>query len=539
MAQASISGLNSGLDTNDILTKLVALQRRPIDLVQAKRDAENQKLAAFQELKSRLQTFKSVVSTLNTQNRFLSTQGIFSNNSSTDNNQVLSLTTTSQAASGTFSLTVNKIARESKLISAGFSSTTASVEQGTLEITVGNTTTKIAINSANNTLDGVRLAINNSGADVTASFLNDGSSTNPVRLLVSGTKTGKDNSVSLAIKKGFLGGGTQELVSFTETQAAQDASLVVDGVSVTKSTNTITDVINGTTLNLQSAGSGTITLSSDLDAIKEKITSFVDGYNELTLFLNDQQFLNPDSLNTGLLFGNFTVQNLQQTIRNTVSAQVGGVSGTFNFLSQVGIRTQDDGTLKINDTDLTSALNTSVGNVSQLFSSLGTTTDNSVTFVGFTKETVAGTYDLRVSGGVPQLSPTGKNQFTNAVGSGNFFSGAPGTDAEGLNFRIANLGNGSYGTITLSVGVAETINRVLANLVDTSLNGPLSAEIDTATESIKDFDETIASLEERVTVFEASLRQRFTNLEITIGKLNSQKEAFTNSLTGLQNLFKK
>ena len=537
MAESAISGLNSGLDTAALISSLIALQRRPIDLVEAKKEIENQKLASFQELQSRLQTFKSVVTTLNTEARFLSTRGDFSNNSATDTNQVLTLETTSQAASGTFSLTVNQIARESKLISEGFAETTSTVPKGILEITVGDTTTEITIDSTNNTLDGLRLALNNSGADVSASFLNDGSATDPVKLLISGTKTGADNSVSVSLKQTLLGGGTQEVLSFTETQSAQNASLVVDGVAVTKSSNTVTDVLNGAVLNLKSAGSGTITLSTDQEAIKEKINNFVDGYNELTLFLNEQQFLNPDTFTTGVLFGNFTVQNLQQSLRNTVSGQVAGVDGTFTFFSQIGIRTEGDGTISIDDSVLTDALTTDISNVSQLFSSKGTTTNNDVTFVGFTKNTVPGTYDLRVSGGVPQLSPTGQNNYTDAVGSGNFYAGAEGTDAEGLNFRLGNLNDGDYGTISLSVGVAETINRVLDNLVDTSLNGPLSAEIDTITETIKDFDSTILDLEDRLVVFEEDLRFRFTNLEILIGELNTQRDAFTQALAGVQNLF--
>jgi flagellar hook-associated protein 2 len=536
MAESLISGLNSNLDTNDIISKLISLQRRPIDLLEAKADLEAEKLLAFQDLQSRLQTFKSIVTTINSESKFLSTEGTFSNNSASDTNQVITLDTTSQAASGTFSLTVNQLARESKLVSEGFSATSDAIPQGILNITVGTTTTQININSSNNTLDGLRLAINNSGADIQASFLNDGSSTNPVRLLVAGTKSGAENSVSLSVNQALIGAETAEVLSFTATQSAQDASFTLDGIAITKSNNTVTDVITGATLNLQSAGSGTITLSSDLPTIKEKVGAFVDGFNELTLFLDDQQFLDTDTGSTGLLFGNFTVQNLQQTLRNTFSSAVSGVSGTFNSLSQVGIRTQSDGTLSIDDAQLTDALTTDIGSVTNLFASQGTTSDNNVTFIGFTKDTVAGTYDLRVSGGVPQLSVSGQNNYTDAVGSGNFYAGAEGTDAEGLNFRIGNLTDGSYGTITLSLGVGETVDRILQNLVDKSLQGPLTTEIDTFTKTISDVDDQITSLEERLTVFEADLRSRFANLEVIIGKLNSQKGAFESALAGLNNL---
>jgi flagellar hook-associated protein 2 len=539
MAEALISGVNSNLDTTDIVNKLIQLQRRPIDVLEAKADLEAEKLLTFQDLQARLSTFRGLAKTLNSESKFLSTQGKFSNNNASDNNQVVGIETTGLADSGTFSLTVNSLARESKLVSEGFSAISDTVPQGFLEIKVGETTTSININSTNNTLDGLRLAINNSGAGINASFLNDGSATNATRLVITGAQTGAANSVSVVIKQALIGGGTQEVLSFAETQSAQDASFTLNGIAITKSNNTVTDVISGATINLQSAGSGTITLSSDPVAVKEKISTFIDGYNELITFLGEQQFLDPDTLQTGLLFGNFTVQNLQSTLRNTLSSQVQGISGTFNSLSQIGIRTQVDGSLLINDADLTKALSTDIVNVSQLFASKAAITDSNVTFIGFTSATIPNTYDLRVSGGVPQLSIAGQNQYTDAEGSGNFFSGAVGTPAEGLNFRLGNLTDGSYGTIALTFGIGETINQVLTKLTDKSLNGPLTTEIDTFTDTINDIDEQILSLESRLEVFEVDLRQRFATLEVTIGKLNSQKDAFNSALSGLQNLFKK
>ncbi|PIP71797.1 MAG: hypothetical protein COW89_09995 [Nitrospinae bacterium CG22_combo_CG10-13_8_21_14_all_47_10] len=528
MAQTAIFGINSNLDTGSIIDNLVKLQRTPINIVEAKRSLEEAKLLSFQDLRNRLQTFKGAVNTLNTEARFLATKGGFSNNNATDTNSVVSLSTSSQATSGTFSLTVNNLARESKLVSEGFASTSAAITLGTINITVGGTTTGITIDSTNNTVDGLRLAINNSGLNVNATFLNDGNSTNPLRLVLSGANTGVDNSVSI---------GSGSPVSFTETQSAQNANFILDGVSVTKSGNVVSDVIEGAIITLESIGSGAVTLSSDTDAIKEKVQAYVDGYNELMLHLNQELALEAETGETGVLFANFTVQNLQQSLRDTVSSQILGVTGDFSYLSQIGIRTLSNGTLSVNDGDLSDALAADVANVSQLFSSSSHTTSSAVTFVGFTTKTQPGTYNVQVSNGVPQLAASGTTTFIDAVGSGNFFAGAEGTDAEGLNFRISSLSDGSYGSITLAIGVAQITNRILANLTDASLQGPLEAEIDTATESIKDFDETVTQLEERIVLFEENLRERFTNLEISLGRLNSQKAAFDSSIAGIQALF--
>jgi flagellar hook-associated protein 2 len=537
VAQNAIFGINSNLDTGGIIDNLIKLQRQPIDIVEAKRALEDAKLLSFQDLKDRLQNFKSVVNTLNTEARFITTTGVFSNNNSNDNNDVANLTTSSTATSGTFSLVVNNLARETKLISTGFAETSSAIGNGTIAITVGSTVTEITIDDSNSSLDGIRLAINNSGANVQANFINDGSTTNPVKLVISGKQTGTENAVSISASNTLFGFGQSSPISFTETQAAQNASFDLDGIAVSKASNVVTDVISGTTLTLESAGSGIITLSPDEEAIKEKVQNYVDGYNEIILHLRSELALTESTGETGVLFANFTIQNLQQTLRETVSDEVVGIDGSFNFLSQIGVRTQSDGTISIDDGILSTAIASDIGNVTQLFSSSGKTSDSSITFVGFTDNTEPGGYKVRVSGGVVQLATSGTSTFVDAVGNGNFFAGAPGTAAEGLNFRVGNLADGDYGTVTLTVGVAQITNRTLARLTDASLDGPLEAEIDSATNSITDFDETIADLEERLVLFDSNIRNRFTNLEVVLGRLNSQKNAFESSIDGIKSLF--
>ena len=535
MAESAINGLNSNLDTAGIIEKLVALNRRPAEVTLAKREIEIDRLNAFQDLKSRLLTFKNTLTDLNQENEFLSIAGTFANNSSTDFNQVMEISTNNNAIAGKFSATVTQLAREGKLVTDGVSSITEPIPKGTLELLVGGKRTLININSNNNTLDGLRLAINNSGTDVEASFLNDG---DKIRLIVAGTKTGSNNNISASLFNTIIGSGPMEIFKFTESQRAQDAIIVIDGVTVTKSSNTINDAIQGTTINLFNAGSGTLTLQSDVQTIQDKASSFVNGYNDLMQFLNDQLFFDPDTNFSGSLFGNFTAQNLQQTMRNLLSNEVTGLSGTFNYLSQVGIRTDESGLLNIDEQEFLDAINNDTDSVAQLFASKGSVNNSNVVFVGFTDSTQAGVYDIQVVNGVPQLSKTGGNDFTDAEGTGNFYAGADGTDAEGLNFRVASLSDRNLDQITLSLGVAELLNRKIADLTDASRQGPLVSEIDTITNTIEDFDDTLDDQEERLILFEKNLKDRFTNLEIVLGRLNSQKEAFSNALTGIKEAFK-
>ena len=540
MAQNAVFGINSNLDTQDIINKMVSLEARSMDLVEAKKQIEQQKLASFQELKNRLQTFKSVVTTLNTQSRFIVNKSVFSNNSFSDSNKVVDITTTSSASSGTYSLIVNNLATESKLITSGHAGTTAAVASGTVTIVIGSSASAtVTINSTNNTLDGLRLAVNNLGLDVNASFLNDGDTTNPYRRLISGTQTGSSGTVTMShatTRTPFS--ATSSAISFETTQTARDASLLLDGVSITKSSNTVTDVISGAALKLQSAGSGTISLSTDTEAITTKVSDFVDEFNDLSIFLREQLALDSESEETGVLFGNFAVQNLQQILRSSLSSKVTGISGDYTYLSQIGITTQSDGTIILDTDDFSDALVGDIENVSQLFSSNGSVTNSSVAYVGFTSDTEPGYYDIQVSDGVPQLSNSGASTFVNTSGSGNFWAGSSG-DSTGLNFRISSLTDGSYGQISLSIGVAEILNRELKDMVDSSLNGPLVTELDTIKETVDDYNVTLLKQAERLLEFEESLKARFTNLEIVLGRLNAQKDTFNSALAGIQNIFSK
>lgn len=534
MAQNAVFGINSNLDTQDIINKMVSLEARSMDLVEAKKQIEQQKLASFQELKNRLQTFKGVVTTLNTENRFIVNKSVFSNNSASDSNKVVGITTTSSATSGTYSLVVNNLATETKIISEGFGSTTTALEYGSVKVTVGSASATITVDSTNDSLDGLRLAINNLGLDVKAAFLNDGSATDPVRLLISGNRTGSSGTVTMNYSRSSVYPGNE--ISFTTTQTAKDARFSIDGVSIKKSSNTVTDVINGAALQLQSSGSGTISLSTDTEAITTKVSDFVDEYNEISMFLNEQLAINTETEETGVLFGNFAVQNLQQILRGSISNKVTGISGNFSYLSQIGITTQSDGTLILDTDKLSDALVGDVKNVSQLFSSNGTTTDSSVTFVGFTRDTQPGSYDIRRYLQQTQISNSGASTFVNATGSGNFWAGSSG-DSKGLNFRLSNVNNGTYGKVTLSIGVAEILNRQLENMVDASLNGPLVTELDTIKETVDDFNVTLLEQAERLLEYEENLKARFTNLEIVLGRLNAQKDTFSNALSGIKNIF--
>ncbi len=542
MPITSIFGISSGFDTASLVEKLIALEARPIDLKLAQVKAKETKLEAFQSLRTKLQTFQSVLNGMGTVDRFNVTSANFSVPAGTGN--VLSVATTTSASIGTHDITVNALAQETTLLSdTGYTSVNDVVPSGLggagatdfVEVTVGGAITQIAI-SATATVQDVVDAINNSGADVTASAIDDGSAVNPIKIAIQGNQTGTANTVTARTFR-VVGGAEIDEVTFTAVQAATDASLTVDGITFARSSNTISDIIPGVTLNLESLGSGTLTTSTDNTAIAANIQDFVNAFNELVTFIDEQTAFNPETFQTGTLFGNTAVQSLETTLRRIISGPVAGVSGTFGFLSQIGITTQGDGQLFLDDVKLDAALTTDLDSVVSLFTSSGTASDANVTFVGFTNNTVAGTYDVRVMGGVPQLSPSGAGTFVDAVDNGVFFTGAAGTDAEGLSFSLASLVDASYGTITLSLGVIPQLNQHLSILLDASQQGPLTSELDSLTASIDDLNDTLLRMDDRLALFEKKIQQEFINLEIILAKLDAQRTAFQQALRNLSSFF--
>lgn len=529
---STLFGISTGFDSGELIDKLVALKRRPIDFKIDQKNLESGKRNLLKNLSSLLEGFQTSSLALNTRDEFFVNQGVFTRTAGTGD--VVGLATTSSASPGTFLLDVTQLAQAGKVVAdSGFAALTTSIAQGTLEVTIGGVTTMITIDATNDTLDGVRQAINNAGIAVEATILNDGSAVNPLRLVISGTDTGAANTVAVQLVDG-LG---VPLETFSTTQTAQNALLTLDGIAITKSSNTIDDIIAGVTLTLESTGAGTIKISTDTTEITEKIESFVGDFNALIEFIDDNTSFDTESLETGLLFGNSAVRNIENRLRSILTGEVAGATGSFSFLSQIGITTDDDGLLTIDSTKLSDALTTDAEGVSQLFISNGTTTDSDVSFIGFSSNTVAGSYDVQVSAlGVPQLSPAGLGTFVDAVAIGSFFTGAVGTPAEGLIFSINTLVPGAYGTIDLSLGVAEQLNRELDLLVDTTVSGPLTAELNATTNTIDDLEVTIVGLELRLELFEDNLRKKFVNLEIILGRLDTQRSAMQAALAGLKSI---
>ncbi|MCW8955984.1 MAG: flagellar filament capping protein FliD [Gammaproteobacteria bacterium] len=185
-----------------------------------------------------------------------------------------------------------------------------------------------------------------------------------------------------------------------QTQASQDSEISINGLAITRDTNTVTGAIKGVTLNLLSTDIGNPTkldISKSTDSASEAIHGFVESYNELVTTLNSLTEFNSDTGNGNVLTGDTTAISIINKIRNGMSEYVTGLEGDYQSLFQIGVSTQRDGSLLIDESVLSAALADDIDSVGQLFSVSGSTTNSNVTYLSAGVNAQPGNYSVYVS----------------------------------------------------------------------------------------------------------------------------------------------
>jgi flagellar hook-associated protein 2 len=371
MATFSIGGLASGLDTNEILTKLVALERRrSVDLLQVEQQEARGRQGALGELGTRLAALKAAVDKLRDPAQALARRATSSDP------DVLGATAGSGALTGTTEITVHTLARGSIAASAsGKTSADATVAAGPGSFTfqVGSEDPQTIAIDATTTLSGLASAINALGAGASASVVNLGTSSSPdYRLRIASRDTGTANAVAIVADDTDLG--------VAETQTALDASFSVSGFAtpLTRSSNVVNDVIPGVTLSLEDAGGPvTVSVATDADAVRTDLEAVVAKFNDVVAYVSQQSAVTQGTSSedrdvvAGPLAFDGTVRSILEGLRTSVSATVDDLAGGFSLLAEIGLTSTRDGTLELDGERLEAALAEDEAGVAELFAGLG------------------------------------------------------------------------------------------------------------------------------------------------------------------------
>ncbi|WP_350281817.1 flagellar filament capping protein FliD [Nitrosomonas sp.] len=381
----SSPGIGSGLDVSGIISKLMEVEQRPLTQLNTKEAKQQAQLSAFGSLKSALSSFQDSVKALAKPSLFNSFKATLADTT------LATVSTSSSAAAGTHQIEVRSLAQAQKIKSETFTTTDTVIGSGSLTIEFGTysggiftanaekTAKTITIDPAKSTLADIRNTINEANAGVTASIVNDG---NGNRLVISSKDSGLANALKISVNdtdgnhtdnaglsKLAFDTSADGVRNMTETVAAQNAVMVIDGITVEKSSNTISDALEGVTFNLLKANpdtSTTLTIEKDKSSTEAAVKALVTTYNELEKTIGNLSRYDAANKQAAVLTGDSTVRMIQSRVRAMLNGNQSAAGG-INSLSELGISFQKDGTLALDNNKLSAVLNDPDKNIAAFF----------------------------------------------------------------------------------------------------------------------------------------------------------------------------
>lgn len=383
----SIGGIASGLDTDDIITQLMQLERQPIARMQQRQQTLASTRDAWGQVNTKLSTLRSAVDAIRRPDRFTNLTSVTS--SAPD---AVSVTRSGRPTDGEqLSFTVEQLATRMQQ-SAGdtFTGRDALLDGRQLSVTVGGETVDLTEDLGDDaTLADLIAAVNTADLGVRASALQV--SEGQFRLVLTADDTGSLGAFSVD------SGGWAE--GFEVTQQAHDAMVRVGGIEVTRSSNTIDDLVDGVSITLHRTTDTAVTVgaSRDVEAAVNAVKSFVDAANSALGTISKLTSYDAETGTAGALQGQFAATRLAAQIRSTISAPVQGLTGADATASAVGIRTARDGTLELDEARLREAFTNDFDATARRFSRAAAADSDAVSSASGRSDTQAGTYQVEVT----------------------------------------------------------------------------------------------------------------------------------------------
>lgn len=548
------TGLGSDTDFDSMINNLVKAEGYRVKQLQDwKKDWEG-KIEAFEEVNSSLVTLETNLGKMDSVPEF------FIKEATSSDTTVLSATASTEAEESAHSLEVNQLAQNEIMVSkAGFSSPDDQVSSSgasTFEYTYGSQTISVDVPDGT-TLNGL-INIINSDADnpgVRAGSIKK--SDGDYRLQLTGLDLGANNTLSISAGPDgfdFSGDTNVDDNDFSTVQNAQNARMKLDGFPddgtyIERSTNTVSDLINGVTLNLKDTGTSQVTVSNDDAAIMENVNGFVDEVNTvLSLFKDKMQvdkYNTDDEAQAGVLTGNYGAQMAKQRIKDILSSKGLGFDRDEDplvSLGSVGITTVTDrsspdfGLLQVDQTKMANSLEKNPEEVAELFSANGVAEANSSNFKIYSTvqgTTQAGVYDVQYSVDSTGTITSGTIDGYAASIEDNVLTVSEG-GARGLAVQVDNLTQGDYsGSVSIKEGKAVQLKNSLHQM--TASDGTFNVLEDNYNDIVNNIDKKIEDELRRLDKYERNLRTKFAQVESLLGYYDNMQSMLDSQLEQLDN----
>ncbi len=486
---ANALGAGSGIDSASLVKQLTDLERLgPQQRIDSRREKAEAQISGFGTMTSAIDTLRTSISALTGKEGLFSKSAAFSDR---DNILPTKLETTVQP--GSYAFTVNRLAQAQSMTFGGFASDKDAVGTGTLTFNFGQWDRadgvppsfnpdadaepfSITIDNSNNSLVGLRDAINKAGKGVQASIINDGSAQ---RLVVTAPSGGKSELQISVAEDGDTPTDTDasglsrfafnaDVPDFTavETQKGLDALITINGLAVTRPSNTVTDLVEGLSLDLLKAEEGkvtTITITDDKAFAESNIRAFVDAYNT---FLKDTQPLtgyNKEEKEWGSLRNDPLAKSVLSRFRSVISSAIPGLADSnFTALANAGIRTELNGTLSIHEETFNKAMTENFADVQKLFAPHTNSSTSDVTVNSFGKQTRAGSYEVNIT------TPPARGFFTGATATADWSSFNTGADDYSFSVKLNGV---TSDVITLAADTDFSSGAAMADALQIAING--------------------------------------------------------------------
>ncbi len=358
----SALGITSTIDTATLAQNLVNAVEQPQQaIINGEITTQQNKIAGYNAISSALTQLTNAFTALDSNTNY-------QNYSATESNSaIVSVTAATSAQAGNHQLSVNQLAQaQTSESSIGFTDPSESLNGGTgfsFNVTVGGTTTSVSVASGNDTPQGIADAINKANLGVTANVANTGQGSDPYSLVLQGG-TGSANTFSLGtIPTNLTGSSSATSLAFNTIQPAKNANFVLDGISYTNSSNTVSGALLGATLQLSSVGSSSVNLAINTSTVASDFTTLVSAYNSLQSVISAASSASSTVAGYGAsLVSDPTVSMIQQQVLGLFEATPG--SG-LPSLMDLGITVQSNGTMALDSTTLNSELSSNYSNVIQ------------------------------------------------------------------------------------------------------------------------------------------------------------------------------
>jgi flagellar hook-associated protein 2 len=411
---------------------------------------------------------------------------------------------------------------------SGYAGVTAGAHSFEILDSVGGVIATVNYDDADNLTD-IANTINGLGAGVTAEVVADGSS---YRLHIE-----KDDGAAIS-----LGNDTDNLLT--------GLGVAKQNLLIERSTNTINDLFAGVTLNLYQAEAGTtvkLDVERDLTAVKTAVVSFVDAYNAVKQFVNQQNLTNEEtggkSADAGPLFGARTLNDVESTLSRLLGQGTAGVDSAFRVLAQIGVKFIDNDslsdplladTLEIDESVLDEALLNNPEDVRRLFGFDMSTSDPRISLLGFTGNTTydASGYTLNLTHDGTSLTGADINGVPgSATVNGNIITITDATGANGLQLFYSGNTDATGIQIDFTVGLAVDMFADVDAMIDSS-TGAIQGEIDTLTDQNEVAEERIDEMLRRLDYQREQLTNKFIAMETSLSTMNRILDSIKQTVDG-------